>query len=260
MRGESIALIADVLGKSDTYGFNRLLHDHTNYPQVAVFPDHDQHSYSRLTYPRCSTRFETESQLAGCCIDCVKEDINSLGFAYWRRDHRYVKVCAKHNTILLRRCPICGWDIRNHGWGYGHQLLWTGCKGRFFHWCESTENQDEENLAFARVFAEIGESEVAIDLEIVLAHLADEATTFWNAGGISKEHLIAIYRWLDSSKRISETGWNYRPDIIYSEGIIATIVAVHGSFSGLLDSLRRKGVTVRSVDDLMRVEHPDSRY
>ncbi|MFJ9990991.1 hypothetical protein ACIQSO_09645 [Pseudomonas putida] len=50
-----------------------MLHDHTSYPQVAVFPDHSQSSYSRINYPECSTRFETESELAGC-VDWVSRE------------------------------------------------------------------------------------------------------------------------------------------------------------------------------------------
>lgn len=261
MRGESIGFIAAVLGRSDTYGFNRLLHDHTSYSQVAVFPDASQSSYTREEYQSCYTRFETESQLAGTCIDCVKEDIESLGFPYWRRDHRYVKVCAKHNTVLLRKCPVCGYDINGHGYGYGHELLWKGCKGRYFHEYQSQKNSDEGNLVFARIFAEIGESEVVLDLECVLAHLADEATAMWNSGRISKDYLNAISWWLDGSRRISDTKRDYRPDVMYSRYLIDTIAMVHGSFAGLVDSLRRKGIVVRSVDDLMRVEYTDrSRY
>ncbi|WP_146021750.1 MULTISPECIES: hypothetical protein [unclassified Pseudomonas] len=261
MRGESIGFIAAVLGRSDTYGFNRLLHDHTSYSQVAVFPDAGQNSYTRSKYPRCSTRFETESQQAGICIDCIKEDIDFLGFPYWRRDHRYVKVCAKHNTVLLRKCPVCGVDISRHSLGYGHELIWRGCKGRYFHQYESEKNHDEESIVFARIFAEIGESEFAVDLKCVLAHLADEATAMCNSGKISKEYLSSIYWKLDVSRRISDTGTNYRPDFMYSEYMIHTIAVVHGSFAGLIDSVRSKGMLVRSVDDLMRVRHTDrSRY
>lgn len=261
MRGASIGFIANVLGRSDTYGFNRLLHDHTSYSQVAVFPDSGQNSYTRSKYPRCSTRFETESQQAGICIDCVKEDIDSLGFPYWRRDHRYVKVCAKHNTVLLRKCPVCGADISRHSLGYGHELLWKGCKGRYLHEYESEKNHDEEKHVFARIFAEIGESEVAVDLECVLTHLADESKKMWNSGKISEQHLSAIYWQLDNSTKISDTDINYRPDFMYSQYIIDTIATVHGSFAGLLDSVRRKGMLVRKIDDLMRVRHTDrSRY
>ncbi|WP_157829690.1 hypothetical protein [Pseudomonas fluorescens] len=255
MRGSSIGFIAEVLGRSDTYGFNRLLHDHTSYSQVAVFPDSGQQSYTRWSYQTSTIRFETESQLPGICIDCVKEDIDSLGFPYWRRDHRYVKVCAKHNTVLLRKCPVCGADISRHSLGYGHDLLWNGCKGRYIHQYESKKNQDEGQRLFSRIFAEIGESKLAVDLEFVLAHLADEAITLSAAGKISEEKLNAIYWRLDGARRISDTKINYRPDVIYSQNIIDVIGAVYGSFAGLLDRLDKAGGLVRNVDDLMRVEY-----
>lgn len=261
MRGESIGFIADVIGRTDTYGFNRLLHDHTNYSQVAVFPDSSQISYARHEYQISYTRFETESQPAGVCIDCLKEDIDTLGFPYWRRDHRYVKVCAKHNAVICRKCPVCGRNIAGHGLWYGHELLWKGCRGRYFHEYESEENYDKRQLVFAKIFAEIGESEIAIDLESVLMHLTDEVTSLCTAGKISKDHLNVIHWYLKLSRKISETGLNYRPDLMYSRGIIDAIAIVHGSFKALLDSLRSKGVLVRSIDDLMRIKYTNrSRY
>lgn len=257
MRGESIAFIADVLGRSDTYGFNRLLHDHTSYSQVAVFSDSSQNSYTRWSYQTSSTRFETESQHSGICIECVKEDIDSLGFPYWRRDHRYVKVCAKHNTVLLRKCPVCGVQVSCHSLGYGHDLIWKGCKGRYIHQFESKKNYDEEQLLFARIFAEIGESEIAVDLECVLEHLADEALTLSVAGRISEEQLNVIYSGLNRSRKISDTSTNYRPDVLYTQDIIEFIATVYGSFAGLVDSMRGKDKVIRNVDDLMRIEYRD---
>lgn len=261
MRGSSIAFIADALGRSDTYGFNSLLHDHTSYSQVAVFPDSSQQSYTRSSYQTCTTRFETESQLPGICIDCVKEDMDSLGFPYWRRDHRYVKVCAKHNTVLLRKCPVCGKDVSLHSQGYGHDLLWRGCKGRYIHQYESKKNHDEGQLFFARIFSEIGESRYTVDLGCALGHLADEAKRLATVGLISEEKLNEINWKLDSSRSISDTDTNYRPDVMYSQFIIDVIATVYGSFAGLLDSLRTIGGLVRNVDDLMCVEYPNlSRY
>lgn len=250
-----------MIGRSDTYGFNRLLHDHTSYSQVAVFPDSSQISYARYKYQRCSARFETESQLAGVCLDCLKEDIDILGFPYWRRDHRYVGVCAKHNTVISRKCPVCGRNIASHGSGYGHELLWEGCRGRYFHEYESEKNLDERQLAFAKIFAEIGESEIAIDLESVLIHLTNDVTTSCTSGKISKDRLSVIHWYLAASRRISDTRNDYRPDIMYSRGIIDAIAIVHGSFKALLDNLRSKGIRLRRIDELMRLEHPDrSRY
>ncbi|MGY3258721.1 hypothetical protein [Pseudomonas chlororaphis] len=257
MRGWSIGFIAELLGRSDTYGFNRLLHDHTSYSQVAVFLESGQYSYTRWSYQTCSTRFETESQLAGICIDCVKEDIESLGFPYWRRDHRYVKVCAKHNTVLLRICPICGKDISYHSRGYGHDLLWAGCKGRYIHHYESKKNQNEGQLIFARIFAEIGESKFAVDLDSVLSHLADEARKMAAEGMIAERELIEINWKLDCSRQFSNSNINYRPDVMYSRDIIGVIATLYGSFAGLLDSLRGKDGAVWDINDLMRVEYRD---
>lgn len=82
-----------------------------------------------------------------------------------------------------------------------------------------------------------------------------------NSGRISREYLRAIDWWLDVSRRISDTGTNYRPDFMYSDYLIHTIAIVHGSFANLIDSVRSKRMLVRSVDDLMRVRHTDrSRY
>lgn len=260
MRGKSIGVIADLLGRSDTYEFNRLLHEHTSYSQVGVFPDFGQCSYTRGDYQDCFTRFETESQLAGICIDCVKEDIESLGFPYWRRDHRYVEVCAKHNTILLRDCPVCRKDIRYHRQGYGHDLLWNGCKGSYVHQCEPKKNINEYKLTFAKIFAEIGESKFAVDLESAIAHLAGKANKMVLEGSVSEEQLIAINWRLESSKRISDTWLNYRPDGRYSQSIIEVIAMLHGSFAALVDSLRETDKLVRSVDDLMRVAYQKRNY
>ncbi|MNJ22143.1 hypothetical protein D3C77_165100 [compost metagenome] len=257
MRGWSIGIIAEVLGRSDTYGFNRLLHNHTSYSQVRVFPDSGQDSYSRNRYQTCSTRFETESQRPGICIDCVKEDIDSLGFPYWRRDHRYVNVCAKHNTVLLRICPVCGKDISYHSLGYGHDLLWGGCKGRYIHHYESKKNQNEGQLIFSRIFAEIGESKLSFDLESVLAHLADGAKKMAAKGMIAEEQLVAINWKIECSRRISDTWLDYRPDVMYTRNIIEVIATVYGSFAGLVDSLRVADKLVRNVDDLMRIEYRD---
>ncbi len=259
MRGWSIGVIADLLGRADTYDFNRLLHEHTSYSQVGVFPDFGQSSYTRRNYQDSETRFETESQRVGICIDCVKEDIESLGFPYWRRDHRYVEVCAKHNTILLRQCPIYRHDIRYHRQGYGHDLLWGGCKGSYVHQCEPTKNPHEYKLTFARIFAEIGESKFAVDLESAIEHLAGQANKMALEGSISEEELMAINWRLKSSKGISDTWLTYRPDDRYSHNIIEVIAMLYGSFAALVDSLRETDKLVRNIDDLMRVEYQD-RY
>lgn len=254
MRGSSIQLIAEVLGRGDTYGFNRLLHDHTSYSQVAVFTTSNQKSYARSDYQSSNVRFITEHQLPGICIQCVKDDIAQLGFPYWRRDHRYVKVCSKHNTLLLRKCPICAKDINVHGYAYGHDLLWKGCKGRYIHQCESKINYDGWQLIISEIFAEIGGSKFTVDLEFVTAHIADEIRRLSDFGWISETQKNAVKHRLDTFKRKAEAGYEYRPDLKYSEYIIYVIAIVYGSFAGLLDSVRAVGGPVRNVSDLMHVK------
>lgn len=87
MRGKSIGVIADLLGRSDTYEFNRLLHEHTSYSQVGFFQISANAAIPEEIIRIALRDLKPKVQLAGICIDCVKEDIESLGFPYWRRDH-----------------------------------------------------------------------------------------------------------------------------------------------------------------------------
>ncbi|WP_157212961.1 hypothetical protein [Pseudomonas sp. M47T1] len=185
----------------------------------------------------------------------MKDDIVQLGFPYWRRDHRYVKVCSKHNTLLLRKCPICAKDINIHGYAYGHDLLWKGCGGRYIHQCESKINYDGWQLVLSEIFTEIGESKLTVDLEFVTEHIAAEINRQSDCGLISETKKNALKHRLDMSKRIAETGNNYRPDLKYSEYIIYVIAIVYGSFASLLDSVLAVGGPVRNVNDLMHVKY-----
>lgn len=47
---------------------------------------------------------------AKMCIECVNEDIIKYGVAVWYRCHQIpgVRVCPKHVTPLIDRCPSCG--------------------------------------------------------------------------------------------------------------------------------------------------------
>ncbi|MBD1601843.1 hypothetical protein [Pseudomonas typographi] len=185
----------------------------------------------------------------------MKDDIAQLGFPYWRRDHRYVKVCSKHNTPLLRKCPICAKDISVHGYAYGHDLLWKGCNGYYIHQCESKLNYDGWQLALSEIFTEIGESKFTVDLEFVIAHISGEVKKLSDLGIISETKIKALKHRLNTSKRIGEASYEYRPDFKYSECIIYVIAIVYGSFAGLLDSVRAVDGPVRNVDDLMHVKH-----
>ena len=105
----NIRAIASELGWKGCYGFNRLIHLHTqNYLRV-VFCDFKDYSYSGRSYISKGDKYSSNSDIIGFCPKCAKEDLSRLGFSYWRRVHcDGAKVCAKHNVILLKACPFCG--------------------------------------------------------------------------------------------------------------------------------------------------------
>lgn len=52
--------IADALGRADTYGFSQLLHNHTSYPQLAIFNDAALIGYSPRDYAGSASIIETK--------------------------------------------------------------------------------------------------------------------------------------------------------------------------------------------------------
>lgn len=111
--------ISGLLGWSGCQGFNRLLHGHTDYPIGAVFKNTQDISYSSQEYIVSSHCFGSDRIESGFCPVCVQEDVQKMGFSFWRRAHcSELKVCAKHNVMLVKHCPVCGLRF-SHG---GHDL------------------------------------------------------------------------------------------------------------------------------------------
>ncbi|WP_339456390.1 TniQ family protein [Pseudomonas sp. EA_65y_Pfl1_P120] len=254
MRASAIRVIAAAIGEDNCYGFNRLLRDHTSYPQLANFRQASQVAYSGSIYRSGRTRFETESVRAAFCIACVKDDIESIGFAYWRRDHRYVNVCAKHNVVLLKRCPICKNDIARHDYGYGHSLLWKGCKGRHvFEFCGEI-NYDSSERIYSQIYEEIGQSRFYLLRDELIQHLEEKSKDMAFSEEISGEQLEEIEARLElfrfSFPRIDS---DYRPDNYYSQQFIRVVSIMYGSFRSLVDDIRQRGGAVKCIEDSMHV-------
>jgi len=90
--------IAEALGWPGCYGFNRLLQGHTMMAATHVFKGSWDHSYSGRQYVSERERFSEWE--AAFCPECVREDLELLGFSYWRRyGAPYVTVCYKHNVV-----------------------------------------------------------------------------------------------------------------------------------------------------------------
>lgn len=254
MRASAIRVIAGAIGSDNCYGFNRLLHDHTSYPQLATFRQASQVGYSGSTYLSSTTRFETEDIRPAFCIACVKEDIESIGFAYWRRDHRYVNVCAKHNVVLLRKCPVCKKSIEVHDHGYGYSLLWKGCKGRHVYEFRETINSDASEQTYSKIYEEIGQSRFYLLRDELIQHLKEKATDMASSEEISEEELEAVEARLEFFRfSIPRIDSDYRPDHRYSQQLIQVVATMYGSFGSLVDDIRQRGGLVKCMDDSMHV-------
>lgn len=141
----NVRTIASELGWKGCYGFNRLIHYHTEHCLRIVFCDFKDPSYSGKSYILNGGNYSPSSKAIGFCPKCVNEDINRLGFSYWRRFHcDGAKVCSKHNVILLKKCPFCG-DCFSLA-GHGHNVMWATCEGRHLSECAPTPNCDSMNL------------------------------------------------------------------------------------------------------------------
>ncbi|MFA1026272.1 hypothetical protein ALP10_00718 [Pseudomonas syringae pv. helianthi] len=165
-----ILLIAEMQGWIGCYGFNKILHKHTNYPLKEVFKNIQDISYSRGEYIGHSRWCDSNRTPAGFCPICVTEDTKRLGFSFWRRAHCCeLKVCAEHNVELVKRCLSCDKPFC-HG-GHDLDVMWTTCEGRHLKDSPVTLNTDPFELKKARIFAEILSATHHLSEEAVLAVL-----------------------------------------------------------------------------------------
>ncbi|MNJ55990.1 hypothetical protein D3C77_515160 [compost metagenome] len=102
-----IKLIANIMGWHGCYGFNKLVHLHTDYPFQSVLKSARCLAYSESEFESGLYCFDSLANTRAYCPLCVNEDIQSLGYSYWRRFHPHVTVCAKHNVDLLSHCQFC---------------------------------------------------------------------------------------------------------------------------------------------------------
>ncbi|NWB40485.1 TniQ family protein [Pseudomonas sp. E6002] len=92
--------IAGLIGWPGCYGFNRLVHNHTLLAAKHVIKGDQDISYSGSLYASKAPCLNVLS--SAYCPDCVREDLESRGFSYWRRyTYPNVTVCHKHNSVLL---------------------------------------------------------------------------------------------------------------------------------------------------------------
>ena len=114
-------------------GLNFFLYRHTSYHRVN-FSVFEFVAYDRRIYRINRTHILTNyigTNLVRFCPLCIREDFEELGFIYWRRNHqsRDVKVCARHNSILVDSCEECSKPYEEKSKYL--ETPWSGCECGF---------------------------------------------------------------------------------------------------------------------------------
>lgn len=149
IRTVEVKRLAAALGWPGCYGFNRLIHNHTLNAACHVIKSDWDVAYSGSQYTSEGERFSEWH--ASFCPECVREDLKTHGFSYWRRyGSSKVSVCHKHNAVLLKNCPFCGQLFTR----IEHDLdvMWRTCDGRHLAEAQVIANHDPMALRCAEVY------------------------------------------------------------------------------------------------------------
>ena len=159
------AAFTNKIGWTGRKGFSLFLHRHTTHHRYVFAVDkfgwYDQDIYRKKSHPRFREYVGLEA--VRFCPLCIREDYESLGFAYWRRSHqdRDVAVCAKHNVILVSSCEKCSRPYNKNS-NY-LDVLWAGCDCGFNVLDTQTQlNLDSWPLMVSRFLADLYSSEYQV--------------------------------------------------------------------------------------------------
>ncbi|NVZ75196.1 hypothetical protein HX859_09895 [Pseudomonas gingeri] len=168
-----VKVIASILGWPGCYGFNRLLHHHTDYPLRSVFKDLRDISYSQWTYLNGEHWFGTNTKTCSFCPECVRDDLSTLGYSYWRRTYQSdVAVCSKHNVILITTCPFCDRPFSRDG--HSLDVMWEKCSGSHLGEATPVINQDPKALKRVQFFDAIFSLEFHIPIDTAICVLYEK--------------------------------------------------------------------------------------
>lgn len=254
-----IKAVASAMGWEGCYGFNKLLHLHTCFFQEVFIMGDSHQAYSAHHYD-CRDNYElnyyVQREEISLCLECIKDDLDRIGFCYWRRSHQsQSNVCAVHNVILSRKCQFCAapFNLKNRHF----DLLWDRCKcGRSFLEGNIIYNEDEFELKMARLQLDIFSYGFHINssaaYEAILARLirdgADALPVPRQIGALYESRLPPQKRHL--------VNFDFDRFERYGRGILArsnsteinTIAALFSDFSEFISCLRGVPAGTRAVE------------
>lgn len=242
-----IKKIGKAMGWLGCYGFNRLLHNHTYYPSKAFLHKDEDLSYSEWAYIHSGT-YELAATPSLFCPECVRDDVASLGFSYWRRKHHPgITVCAEHNVHLEAKCPFClmPFSSKNHDL----DVMWKGCKGLHLSHTPSRRNYKFTELKKARFFRDIFSFDSVISIEAARLALRERACERWP---YLREKLVAAEQWhefIDLLKDEFGDDWNLACGI-YNDVIYGFALTLYDGFQDFLNHIKCYDYRLRKVESL----------
>lgn len=234
--------IASAMGWEGSAGLNRLVHFHTDYPRNSIFKTlknlyHSQHE--GLEYIEC---VETKREPPSFCVECIKDDLDSRGFSFWRRSHHIdIRVCARHNVLLQKKCPFCGrlFAYQDHGL----EVLWGGCEGRNLVKSVSVINDDSFEYQRSRILSEIYESEYRVSQHAAQTLLLDK---------LSSERIdqdIFVVNFLKDIVSSSKAKGTCASNETWFNGLVFEAIAIaYESFHCFLNDMRREPYELYPID------------
>ncbi|WAB98061.1 TniQ family protein [Pseudomonas putida] len=257
---QAVKVIASTMGWEGCYGFNRLLHEHTQLPLQFVIRDTRDVSYSRTAYLKPRTAI-TNSDSHAYCPECVRQDVKDLGFSYWRRNFPdHVSVCATHNVVLLSTCPYCDQPFSSKG--HNLDVMWRKCSGRHLGDAESVMNLDEDALKHARFVEALCAYEFSISIHSAVAILSDKLRSLKKLTKRMKSERKAMIDFLDRiSINLEEKGFD--SPVINSEflpeEILKIVVYAYETFDRFVVDLYEHDKDLIPIESLWR-NYGNGRY
>lgn len=248
INSKELKIISAALGWAGCYGFNRLLHEHTSYPCIGLIKHSQDISYSGADYLADWYVLGSDLGAPAYCPVCVVEDIQEIGFSYWRRTFANFNICAKHNLVMHSNCPFCGeaFSTKNHGL----DVMWKGCAGRQISQSGSSLSVDISDGRIYKFLNDAFNSDYVICLESALAVMSHKRPIYSGVGNLSGELIsqfdVVIKEALHEirCRRVVNDG-----AFMYKHSHLVWLYAplVYERFSDLVEDLQSSGVELRPV-------------
>ncbi len=250
-RSTEVKKISSVLGWPGCYGFNRLIHNHTlNAVDFILKSNHDL-SYSQKQYIRDDVVFSDWK--ASFCPDCVRDDLKTLGYSYWRRfSTPIITVCYKHNVVLIDRCPFCNKVFSQTA--HPLDVMWKGCRGKYLNEAIPLRNGDPLAFRHAVMVHEICSSPYYLSYVGLTQCLRNKAASViqYLSGEPAQEMNFLHYQMnaLQDSLNINNKINNASRHGESKLELTKIVAKIYESFSDLLGDLRVYEFKCRSVSSM----------